>query len=59
MVIQSIFFQLPWPVVLDTIFSIPGIVLRELPVGKAQTIIMYRVIVKLSSKLSLLYILPS
>jgi len=31
--------------------------LRELPADKAQTIIMYRVIVKLSSKLSFLHIL--
>jgi len=38
-------------------FGIPGIVLRELPVDKAQTIIMYRVVVKPSSKPSLLYIL--
>jgi len=33
--------------------------LRKLPVGKAQTIIICRVVVKPSSQLSLLYILPS
>jgi len=31
--------------------------LRKLPVGKAQTIVMCKVIINLSSKLSLLYIL--
>ena len=40
-------------------FSIPGIVLRKLPIGKAQPIIMCRVIIKPSSKLTLVYILPS
>ena len=40
-------------------FSILGIMLRKLLVGKAQTIIMCRVVVKPSSQLSLLYILPS
>ena len=32
--------------------------MRKLPIGKAQTIVMCRAVIKLSSKLSLLYILP-
>ena len=32
--------------------------MRELPVSKAQTIVMYRVVIKPSSKLSLFHILP-
>ena len=39
-------------------FSIPGIVLRKLPVDKVQTIIMYRVVIKPSSELSFFHILP-
>jgi len=32
--------------------------LRKLPISKVQSIIIYRVVIKPSSKLSLLYILP-
>ena len=39
-------------------FSILDIVLRKLPVSKAQTIVMCKVVIKLSSQLSLLHILP-
>jgi len=52
-ILTSTLSWMPW-----LVFGIPHIVLRKLPVGKAQTIIIYRVVVKLSSKLSLLHILP-